>query len=302
MLNIRKLLKDYGIPHRQGSSTWINIQCPFCCDSSYHGGFDTIEVHYCCLKCGYHHMNCILEIIIGNDYRKTVIAYDQDQTYEVFIQNKYDNKELTLPFTPRVLQEEHRQYLVNRGYDPDELIELWDIGGYQDNYSSRIMIPITSNGRIVSYQGRDITGMNRLKYLTCSSKLELKHHKHVLYGLDLIQDKCNTAIVVEGVFDVWRLGIGSVATFGIQYTKHQVLLLAKRFSKVLILFDTDTNAKRQALKLALELLGLGVKVRIVTLRGCNDPGDLTKIEGRELMASLTRLWEVARTHCCTFTT
>jgi hypothetical protein len=43
--------------------------------------------------------------------------------------------------------------------------------------------------------------------------------KETLYNLDNAKD--GTAIVVEGPIDVWRIGDGAVATFGVIYTQKQ---------------------------------------------------------------------------------
>ena len=93
----------------------------------------------------------------------------------------------------------------------------------------------------VSFVSRDITGRHNLRYITCPTKYEIIEHKHILFGHPdtFKQDTC---IVVEGVFDVFRFGVGAVATFGIKYTQEQLKLLSTMFSKVYVMYDDDPQA------------------------------------------------------------
>lgn len=143
---------------------------------------------------------------------------------------------------------------------------------HMGNYKQRIIAPIFYNGKMVSYQGRDITE-KQIKYKACSTEKEIIHHKHLLYNFDSVSDKM---IICEGVADVWRLGKGAVCTFGVAYTKEQVLLiLEKKIKKIWILFDNEVEAQKQAEKLAADIiLHSGIDVEILIPE--DDAGAMTQ--------------------------
>ena len=158
-------------------------------------------------------------------------------------------------------------------------------------YKHRIIAPIHFRNELVSYQGRDITGKSPLRYKACSEKNEVMKHKHTLYGIDKVPGK--RVVVVEGIADVWRLGPGAVATFGIKFTGSQINLLSE-FEKVFIIFDsgeTEDQAEEQSEILCDSLGCLGVDTEQIRLDGV-DPGDMGQTEANNLMKSLN-VWKVS---------
>jgi hypothetical protein len=129
-----------------------------------------------------------------------------------------------------------------------------------------------------------VTGKSDRKYLACPTDREVKHHKHILYG----RQECwkGTGIIVEGVTDVWRLGPTACAVYGIQYRQEQVLEIAKRFKRVAIVFDAESQAQAQARKLAVELRpALGTEPVVVNL-GSADPGSMSQDDADHLVREL----------------
>jgi DNA primase len=93
------------------------------------------------------------------------------------------------------------------------------------------------------------------------------------------------AICVEGITDVWRLGpAAAFAVFGITYTPYQVRAISKLFDEVIILFDPESQAQKQAKKLEYDLLGKNVKAWRVTRD--TDPGDMTQADANHLVKQL----------------
>lgn len=182
----------------------------------------------------------------------------------------------------------HKQYLERRKYDPDQLAATWGLlgTGPVGPYKLRVIIPIHFQNVMVSFQGRDITNQSPLKYKACSKDKEARDHKTVLYGLDKVPG--SSVVIVEGVPSVWRLGPGSVATFGIEYTAAQVGLL-RQFSRRYILFDAGASegaARAQSLRLATALSAFDGITEVLDL-GEGDPGDvLTDSEAEAFMVSL----------------
>ena len=163
---------------------------------------------------------------------------------------------------------------------------------HHGEYKLRIIIPIILDGQTVSFEGRDITGKSEMKYKACRANMEIIHRKHIVYGFDKLReikhkDRC---IIVEGVTSTWRLGAGTVATFGIGYTMQQVLFLSQRQIKMaFIMYDPEEQAQEQAEKLSCQLSGFGIETKIIDIakEGVEDPATLSeskaKIISKELL-------------------
>ena len=93
-------------------------------------------------------------------------------------------------------------------------------------------------------------------------------------------------VVVEGVLDQWKLGRGSVATFGTSLTIHQIRLLGG-YRRVLFCFDSEDTAQAKAARWAREVAALGVSVEVVDLElGARDCGDLSDSEAAAVRREL----------------
>jgi hypothetical protein len=267
-----------------------------------------------CWKCGKHsYFDCVKKLCNLSDKQvfDVLKLYKSDfkHTQTVKAERKTVSKEVkacVLPKGTKPMLECHREYLRERNFDAEFLEQEWNLQGVGvvpgSLFSMRIIIPITHEGTIVSYQGRDITGdKDRIRYRTCKkavsnsssdpdrNSIETRFHKHCLYGLDKV--KGNSVVVTEGVSKVWRLGIGAVATFGIEWLMEHAYLLAK-FKNVFILFDQGEDAQRKAqelaegVKLAESLIG-GKHIEIIELDGdIKDPGDLPQKEADQFMKEL----------------
>lgn len=130
------------------------------------------------------------------------------------------------------------------------------------DYSLRIIIPVKDEtGRIVSFQGRDITGdEHRMRYEACPKDKAVMNYKHLVYGADLAWNR-DSVVAVEGVFDAWKLGPGAVATFGTGMTKEQLLMLS-HWKHVTFLFDPEPEAQKHAEEYAREVAMYGSDVDI----------------------------------------
>ncbi len=291
--NAEKLFKEYSISYitegKNCSPGWVNIRCPFCQDSSKHLGVNLSNGATHCWKCGKKSLRDVLGALLG------VPPYLALGLIKKFSANAPGTalgnnsghitaqaESLSFPCGTERLKAMHRDYLRKRKFNPEQLEKDWGLlgTGHIGNYKFRIVVPIYFEGRLVSYQARDITGEALLRYKACAKREEVIHHKYLLYGVDRA---CTDKVVIcEGITDCWRLGKGAVATFGIKYTTRQVLLLASRFSKMFILFDSEEQAQEQADRLASELIGLGKKVEILELDQ-GDPAELSEKEANEIM-------------------
>jgi len=288
-MTIENLLRDYNIPTSTGGKNWqqgwLQVSCPFCNDTSDHGGFNLSGNYYNCWKCGGHSLEDVISTLLGVKWfeaRELLKQYTGDSSNQTIVKKKAEAKECEWPSNCHSIQQRHRQYLINRNFDPSKLINAWQITGTGPigPYKFRIIIPIYFNGKLVSYQGRDITGRSDLRYKACETEKEVIHHKHIVYGIDHIQNR--KAVIVEGVFDVWRLGYGAVSTFGTEVTNEQVLLMANRLDKAFICFD-DNESESKADSLGNRLLALGVDVEEITDINADDPAELTELEAAKIM-------------------
>jgi hypothetical protein len=165
------------------------------------------------------------------------------------------------------LSPSHIAYLRRRGLDPDEIVNLWHplgtTGAAASLYANRIFAPLYFQGRVVSWQGRSIRDdcPDDFRYETCPKKDELVPCKSIVYGWDYVQEY-KRGVVVEGLFDVWKLGPGAMHTFGISWCRSQAKLLAE-LDWIGIAFDAEPEAQRQARALAEEIAGLGKAVELI---------------------------------------
>jgi hypothetical protein len=288
-MNIHDLFHDFNIHtapegHKHYREGWVNVECPFCAGNpGYHLGYDLELGYFKCWRCGWHQKVKTLSKLLNKSVGQTIeIIHSYGGTqYSSLLKPKIRirRKAHRLPSNVGPLSKSHRQYLINRGFNPDKLISEWGISGTGPismldgiNYKHRIVIPISWNGERVSFQTRDITGKAKLKYISCPRDREIIHHKHILYG---DQSKWgDTCICVEGATDVWRVGKCAVAVFGIEYTHEQVRLLYQSFRRVIIMFDNDPQATEQAHKLRSRLRFLGTSSAIERITG--DPAELSK--------------------------
>jgi hypothetical protein len=163
----------------------------------------------------------------------------------------------------------HRRYLESRGFDPDEIVRKWSVQGIgiAARLSWRLFIPVSYQGRAVSWTTRSVSHDARQRYISASPAEELMNHKHIVYGAD----NCNhSVVVVEGPVDAWRVGPGAGALFGTTWTSAQVTKLAIHPCRF-ICFDSSPEAQKRACELATELSAFEGRTEVVKL-DAEDPG------------------------------
>lgn len=287
--NAEKFLLDFNIPFfKEGKNVqkgWIAINCPFCSrDFSHHGGFNPTKGFYTCWKCGFHPLKNVIHELTGESPIPIIKRYETDRIKETSIK-KTPVEYVNLP--GKNLQPRHKNYLIKRGFDPDLLEKKYKLKGTDHTggmYKFRIIAPIFFQTDLVSFQSRDITNKQELRYKACAKEYEKIFHKDILYNIDNCTG--DSVIVTEGIVDVWRMGDDCCCTFGIGYRKQQVYLLS-RYKYIFIIFDTDDNgvAQEKAVKLAKELSLLGCIVENIVLDS-GDVGDMSQFEAEYLKKQL----------------
>ena len=113
---------------------------------------------------------------------------------------------------------------------------------------------------------------DRPKYRNCPNEKAVIPIKSCLYNLDNITSP--NIIVVEGIMDSWRIGDGSIATFGTSFTQEQLILIVRKEpKKIFIIFDPEPKALASAKEMAMVLATVCKGVEIITLPEI-DPGEM----------------------------
>lgn len=291
-----RFCRDFSIPFvspgmsQSGkvSQGWIGLQCPNpTCERNTlpdYGGFNIPGGYYACWNCGGHSLLQVIRWLlkIGN-YEAQQLIWDYSGTSSVLASlntNKKQAKAKKIELPGEDLNKYHKIYLRERGFDPNYLIKKYNLQGVGGNpkglldkgYRNRVIIPIYDrNGRLVSYQGRDITGEARIRYKGCTIEDSVLNYKHTLYGWPGAVD--GKAAFVEGVIDQWAMGDGFLATFGTAVTEQQIREMSY-FERSFFLFDPEKNAQELAQKHAYKLASIGRKVEVIEMDEGFDPGEL----------------------------
>lgn len=299
-MDILKLYQDFNIDyategHKHTREGWVNCACPFCSGTAgLHLGFNLERNYYVCWRCGWHGTITTLSMLLGvSEYEARIIYKDYGGT--LFTSKKISKSNSgtePYPIIGGELSKRHRKYLHARGYNTKELEREFKIRGTGPvakldklDFKHRIVVPIFWQGQEVSFVARDITNKQQIRYLACPRKYEVEEHAKILYGhpKTFTNDSC---ILVEGVFDVWKLGIGAIATFGVKYTPEQLRWIRRFFKKVVIMYDGDEAGINQGKKLSAELGFFGVEVKRFILPLGVDPGSMNYEEAKNINNTL----------------
>jgi len=279
--NVVKFAQDYRLSYSI-TRKWIQMQCPWCSDTGQHGGFSVSGNKSVCFKCGSHEIIPTVQRMLLCSFKEAqeiVFTYQGSYSYQKMIMDEdVAASAVDLPGRKK-MRKLHRKYIESRGFDPDQLTKEWGLrftGPEDPEWRYRIIMPILYKGRLVSFQGRDVTQKEDvLRYKGARIEESVLHYKKTLYGIE----KCRggAVAVVEGVFDMYNMGPGFVCVFGTSMTHAQIRLLSE-LDKVIFLFDPDDKkAWKKAKQYVLELRTLGIKAERVRYTG-GDPGSLPKDE------------------------
>lgn len=285
---IRKLFDDYGIRYIETGNHhcrpgWVQVCCPMCIDgdSSYHMGYNLKQnTGFTCYRCGGHSSGAVLSRLLSVSIREasTILRRYVKQSKEAkqdsgTAENSSTIRRCKLPVMREIVKGDNLPYNYLKArfcHLPEaaliDLIQFYQLSftDWKDSLMPcRIIIPAFKNGEIVSYQGRDYTGLSRARYLDSKPENEICNLKEMVWGLDDVP--LDSVMICEGPFDAMTIGPGAVHLGGISFTDTQVKLL-QRFKKAYIVFDSEMQARRQARKLA-NRIGLHTQVRIVKIEG-----------------------------------
>ena len=165
-------------------------------------------------------------------------------------------------------------------------------GTLASRFYGRLLFPIHDpHARVVGFGGR-ILGDGEPKYLN-SPETPIFHKGKLLYNLHVAKHamrRAERAIVVEGYFDVLRLGLAGieevVAPLGTALTSDQAQLVKRYAPHVMLLYDSDDPGLRATFRAGDELLRQGLRVSVATLPAGEDPDTLVRQRGAAALEAL----------------
>lgn len=293
-MNFRQFCEDYKIqiahPGQQHyRAGWVNVSCPFCTGHyGHHLGYKITTGQINCFRC--KNANWLPKVIAGLANCSLQVAFEIINDYGGLPREVEQPKrkwregvDCEIPHGLIDVTQVGLDYLSNRGFDAERIVELYGLKqtGPVGPLRHRLFIPIYFRNHMVSYTCRGIINQ-RIRYLTCPAKNETIPSKEILYGYDMCRGS-KRIVVVEGCVDVWKLGAGSVATFGTKFTSKQLQLL-RTFRQVILVCDNDM-AGRSAWERLREEIGFG-KTKIVSLDNAGDAGELKQADADYFMRTL----------------
>lgn len=154
----------------------------------------------------------------------------------------------------------------------------------------RVTIPIhSSNGRLIGFGGRDITGKSNAKYLN-SPDTDLFDKSFVLFGLDKAKSEIRrrkSVIICEGYMDTIALQThgfrNSVGAMGTAVNTRNLTFLSRTADTIYISLDADeagTNAARRIIDNLPKGFQSDVKVVRIPISIAKDPDEFFNQAGR----------------------
>lgn len=279
-MNILEVLDELGIDHVDSGhhhcrSGWSQIDCFQCSPDSkrYRMGVNLSKNYTVCWACG--HVPIFKALVESSGLPWHTVKKAMEGLSSLALPDAPDLRgKLKVPEGLGPLRKPHKNYLKKRGFNPDELEQLWQLKATPDygSFAWRIFIPITLRGRTVSWTTRSLSDEHSGRYRSADPASEILNHKDLLYGEDFVGSVC---IVVEGPSDCWSIGSGSVCLFGTGFRRSQLKRIAE-FPKRYICFDNEPAAQLKAKQLKSLLPNNGETHNI--LLDAKDPGSASPTE------------------------
>jgi DNA primase len=285
---------DYTTSGKNIGRNYVGLpQCPSCGDCRNHFAVNTHTQWCSCFICQYkcHISNYISRVTktpyskVKEDFKGVNYTPQQEENTNTLVKYPHGFHE--------GLNQNCKNYLSNRGFDPEELTfkyRLMHSDWLHSLWKNRLIIPIFYNNKVVSYLGRTLYKGVDPRYKNANNDDVIIPVKQSLYGIDEVS---RHAVLVEGITDKWKFGASAVATLGVGVTNSQINRLRKSgVTKISVLFDPDKAGEAAARKLS-QKINLIVDCDFISwyiLDGV-DVGDKSEEQIIELRKSiLGRMW------------
>jgi hypothetical protein len=270
MGSIKDVLDELGVDYREhgdhphATEGWVNVNCPLCSPTGHFRlGFSLTSNGASCWSCGKQSAGEMLGLLIGKPAKVAWAMLLKGRQPAGGLTKKARGR-LKLPTGCGPLLPAHRQYLTKRGFDPQELEEVWGLmgTGAASNRPWSLVFPVKEDFETVSFFTRKLHDKGT-RYLSAKQEDEAVSAKELLFAEDMA---VNAVCVCEGAFDAIRIGPGAVATMGVAVSSSQVRRLTK-YRRVVVCFDSDNDAQRRAEVLCGRVATFGVEVVNVRVSG-----------------------------------
>jgi hypothetical protein len=297
--SLQEVIRQYiTIPAAKNGRGWHSLRCMVCNDhkNKKRGGwnFDKDKVAYHCFNCNAKAVYDPAEGNLSKEMRRILTAYSipEEEINKLILRSLkaktpgtkqhaqekklvLESKELPLPPHFYLLGSKEKdawadvavEYLETRGMKPTDYKFYLSSGGKtaeEKQWKGRLIIPMYRHGKLIFYQGRDLTNSaRRLKYLSPSSEKET-----VMYGYDELERVVETPLyIVEGFFDAFH--INGIAVIGNVLTESQLKILKRCHRPKVVIPDRRGDGH----KLALQGLEQGWSVSFPDIANCKDVND-----------------------------
>jgi len=303
---LRDILNGLSIANQTVSNHAVNINCPYCIgrrsgreDTKYRCGIFLSSLRYHCFRCKrtgslYKLLDTLVkttseqyESLIGKE------VLPEDETLSDHVRNRIQGTSareqviIKPPQDPRGssltydLVDQYpllRSWLKARQIEAQTLIDYGvRYGGNVGPNAHRLILPVYDEaGKMVAWQGRDISGRRRMKYFTQGNVTDY------LFWTEYIKTPY-VIYLVEGIFDCLRMEYNAVASFSHSLSRRQRTLLFDNqnlIDKLIVCWDADSYGK--AIGCAQNLAPILRKVGVVRLPEGQDPDSLGGDEIRKL--------------------
>jgi DNA primase len=311
-----RFFEDRGIEYVIGGKNLgprdIGIKCLFCDDRSYHLVIHLDKGIWHCWRCG--EKGTLWSLI--SEIEKT-----DDRSLIISILKQYGNSSFELSGDRTSGKEDRLENYLGDLVKIEDLVEREDKGFFwnlflcwastrriglaefmlygcylptriNSYFAYRLVVPIfAQDSRTkICWVGRDMTGRSNIRYLPVPTKVSPVSYQSCLYTVVPIVGPIDKVVLVEGIFDAWRVdGVSEyipIATLGkvlsrVQKNKLIKLITENSVKEVVIMFDGDGVEEAEKLSNLLDLYC--DHVRVCCLKPGEDPDSLNEKDLRELL-------------------
>jgi DNA primase len=180
-----------------------------------------------------------------------------------------------------------KQYLLDKGYTGDEILEAGLIVASEDvkihdRFRNKLMFPISDARSRVTGFGARVLDDSLPKYVN-SPQTPVFDKSSTLYGINLASSAIrqqNLAVIVEGYMDVitaHQNGFSNViASMGTAITEKQVTTLKRLTRNIVLALDADSAGEEAMLRCVDYENSLDIELKVVILPAGQDPDDVIK--------------------------
>ena len=263
---------------------WLKGDCPSC-GREFKFGVNMGLNRSNCFVCGYNKspIDIVLELESFSVYTEAIDFINKTEEFEEYVYKEEqlelkERKDTFLPEGFRLLNQGNstiakiaRNYVKKRGFNPTlKSREGWGYGT-RDKYLGYLIIPFTSEGKLVYFNARKFMG-NGPRYNNPSTDVTGIGKSMIWYNRDALF-MYKSVFICEGAINASTVGPKAIASGGKFVSRYQINDLIKSpVERFIILLDPD--AKCKALDLALTLVDFKM-VKVVYLpdgKDCNDLG------------------------------